>query len=178
MSRVQNTPAASPESGATMEQERCTLCGSLDFIEKFTTTDRLYATTTKSFAIRQCVKCSLMRLSPQPSQDEFADYYPSNYWFDPQRDTTSRLEEMYRRLVLRDHVWFVERTLLHAGVSGPVLDVGCGGGLLIGMLRERGVCAIGLDLSHDAAALARQRHSVDAVAGNLPTPPFAPQSFA
>src|SRR5713226_7081695 len=177
MSWGQNTSAAAAESAAT-EHERCTFCGSLDFIEKFTTSDRLYATTTKGFAIRQCVKCGLMRLSPQPGADEFADYYPPNYWFDPQRDATSRLEEMYRRLVLRDHVWFVERALLHSGVSGPVLDVGCGGGLLIGMLRERGVYAIGLDLSQDAARLARQRHSVDAVAGNLPTSPFAPQSFA
>jgi len=178
MSRVQNTPAAVPESDATTDKERCALCGSLDFIEKFTTTDRLYATTTKSFAIRQCVKCSLMRLSPQPRPDEFADYYPRNYWFDPQRDATSRLEEMYRRLVLRDHVWFVERALLNAGASGPVLDVGCGGGLFIGMLRERRVCAMGLDLAQEAAALARQRHAVDAVAGNLPASPFAPQSFA
>ena len=178
MSWVQNTPAAAPESGSTKEQERCALCGSLDFIEKFATTDRLYATTTKRFAIRQCVKCGLMRLSPQPRPDEFAAYYPRKYWFDPQRDAPSRLEEMYRRLVLRDHLWFVARALLHTGVSGPVLDVGCGGGLLIGMLRERGVCAIGLDLSPDAARLARQRHSVDAVAGDLPLSPFAPQSFA
>ena len=178
MSRAQNTPAAPAESGDRTEQERCTLCASLDFIEKFTTTDRLYGTTTKEFAIRQCVKCGLMRLSPQPRPDEFADYYPRNYWFDPQRDQASRLEEMYRRLVLRDHVRFVEDALGHAGISGPLLDVGCGGGLLIGMLRGLGVHAMGLDLSPEAAALARQRHSVDVVAGDLPTSPFASRSFA
>src|SRR2546421_12365510 len=105
MSRTQNTPAAAAESRST-EHERCSLCGSLDFIEKFTTTDRLYATTTKDFAIRQCVKCGLIRLSPQPRAEEFTDYYPRNYWFDPHRDRASRLEEMYRRLVLRDHIRF------------------------------------------------------------------------
>ena len=36
---------------------------------------------------------------------------PDNYWFAPDESAASRLEEAYRRLVLRDHVRFVEQAL-------------------------------------------------------------------
>ncbi len=40
---------------------------------------------------------------------------------------------------------------------GPVLDVGCGPGRHVRALAERGVLALGIDLSPDAADLARAR---------------------
>jgi SAM-dependent methyltransferase len=42
------------------------------------------------------------------------------------------------------------------GVQGPVLDVGCGPGRHLRALRDRGVAAMGIDLSPVAVALARR----------------------
>lgn len=45
---------------------------------------------------------------------------------------------------------------LLARAVGPVLDVGCGPGRLVCALRERGVSALGIDVSPSAVAIARR----------------------
>ena len=46
-----------------------------------------------------------------PIIDFHNHYYPPAYWFAPGGQTAGRLEEAYRRVVLRDHVAFVEGAL-------------------------------------------------------------------
>ncbi len=156
----------------------CILCGSSAGKILFRATDRLYRTTGKTFDLVACSGCGLIRLSPRPTAAEAADYYPGNYWFDPAENTAGRLEELYRRWVLRDHVRFVARALEDMDAGGLILDIGCGGGLFPRMLRERGYRAVGLDLSPQAAALAWKRHGVPAVAGEISQSPVAPNSCA
>ena len=120
----------------------------------FHATDRLYRTTTRQFAVVECAGCRLIRLHPWPSPEELGQYYPEDYWFAPASGAASRLEELYRRLVLRDHVRFVREALDRSGESGPVLDAGCGGGLFLRMLAETGAKVVGLDVSPRAAAIA------------------------
>ena len=158
--------------------EACILCGSNAGTTLFRATDRLYRTTDKTFDLVACSGCGLIRLSPKPTPAESAQYYPGNYWFDPAESTAGRLEELYRRWVLRDHVRFVTRALQDVEASGLILDIGCGGGLFPGMLRERGYRAVGLDISPDAAALAWKRHGVPAVAGEIGQSPIAPNTCA
>ena len=90
-----------------------------------------------------------MRLEPQPPAEELRRYYPATYWFASEQTPRAAWRSGYRRLVLRDHVRFVARALHAIGAAsagpGPLLDVGCGGGLFLGMMRERGVRVVGLD---------------------------------
>ena len=137
-----------------------------------------YNTTERRFQIVRCRQCGMARLSPRPSPAELNQFYPDNYWFDPEADKLSRIASAYRALVLRDHIAFIETAYRHAGASGPVLDAGCGGGLLPGLLRRRGVPAFGLDSSLTACALAWSGNRVPAVNGELTTAPFHPRSFA
>jgi SAM-dependent methyltransferase len=88
------------------------------------------------------------------------------------------LEEWYRRAVLRGHVAFVEQALRSSHAAGPLLDVGCGGGLFLGMMRQRGFRVVGLDFSREAAAVAWRHQKVPAVAGDLEHAPLRPGSFA
>jgi SAM-dependent methyltransferase len=113
-----------------------------------------------------------MRLAPQPVPEELTLYYPRNYWYAPDATLAARLEESYRRLVLRDHVRFVSRALVECGETGPLLDVGCGGALLPRMLRERGFPAMGLDSSPEAAAIAWNTNGVPVVCGDLEHAPL------
>ena len=122
----------------------------------------------------ECKACRLLRLEPRPSPEELRNYYPVNYWYAPQTDTASRLEESYRRFVLRDHVNFVLRALADAGEKGTIVDVGCGGGLFLKMLGEQGYHGIGLDNSTAAASLAWKSNGVPAVCGDLPQSPVGP----
>lgn len=120
----------------------------------------------------ECGACRLLRLFPWPDPAELRRYYPSDYWYVPEQDTVSRLEELYRRTVLRDHVRFVEKAVRNAADPGWVLDVGCGGGLFLKMLAERSHQVVGLDFSLGAATAAWRHNGVPAVCGTLTQAPL------
>jgi len=56
--------------------------------------------------------------------------------------------------------------------------VGCGGGLFLGMMRQRGLRVVGLDFSREAAGIAWRRQQVPALAGDLERAPLRAGSFA
>ena len=154
----------------------CAACGSIEFAPRFSASDRLYHTTDKRFQVVSCSGCGLLRLFPQPSLEELRGFYPDKYWHQSDGTAAGRLEELYRRVVLRDHVHFVETALRQSGSAGPVLDVGCGGGLFLRLLKRRGFPVLGLDLSPSAARLAWEQNRVPAVCGLLDAVPFAAES--
>jgi 2-polyprenyl-3-methyl-5-hydroxy-6-metoxy-1,4-benzoquinol methylase len=158
--------------------ESCPACGSRQTRTLFGGTDRLYHTTDKSFQVVECQGCRLMRLFPWPSPDELKTYYPDQYWFSAEARTADRLENMYRRFVLRDHVGFVRGALSGVKIKGPVLDVGCGGGLFTRMLGEQGFPVMGLDFSSEAASIAWHENGVPVTCGTLSSAPFRPGSCA
>lgn len=159
--------------------DACPKCGSSEIRTLFSGTDRLYATTRKTFLIVECCGCRLIRLYPKPTPLELNEYYPADYWFSVGDSPAAQLEDRYRRFVLRDHLHFVERALRECGEQGLVIDVGCGGGLFLEMLNARGVKRVaGLDFSLDAARIATQRAGVPAVCGTLSKAPFAPGTCA
>ncbi|MDE3168291.1 MAG: class I SAM-dependent methyltransferase [Acidobacteriota bacterium] len=156
----------------------CPICGGPQTAPLFRATDRLYGTTTETFSVVRCTQCGMIRLDPPPDPARLGAYYPEHYWFSADETTAGRLEESYRRAVLRDHVGFVSRALSSSTAHGPLLDVGCGGGLFLGMMRERGVPVVGLDFSREAAAVARSRQHVPALVADFPRAPLRPGAFA
>ncbi|HEY6391364.1 MAG TPA: class I SAM-dependent methyltransferase [Bryobacteraceae bacterium] len=150
----------------------CPGCGDPGVRTLFRARDRLYRTTDKSFLVVECKNCRLIRLEPRPTLQELALYYPDEYWYAPQSDAASQLEEAYRRFVLRDHVNFVMRAVQDSGEKGLLVDVGCGGGLLLRMLRERGLPVLGLETSIAAATSAWKRNGVAVVCGDLSKSPI------
>lgn len=155
----------------------CPACGATPFIKLFSATDRLYRTTERMFNIVECQKCRLIRLDPQPTPFELREYYPQDYWFVPAASTADKMEQWYRRFVLRDHLHFVERALRECKEEGLILDVGCGGGLFLQMLAERGARRVaGLDFSLDAARAAWTRAKVPTICATLSRPPLAASS--
>jgi len=158
---------------ASQAEVLCPACGNPTFTVLLSGTDRLYRTTTQPFQVVECTLCRLIRLLPRPSPAELTQYYPKDYWYAPEEALAGRLEERYRRFVLRDHVNFVVRAIKEAGeTEGVVLDVGCGGGLFLRLLAEQGFRVAGLDFSLDAAIIARRKNAVPAVCGTLSQAPF------
>ncbi len=141
---------------------------------RYAAADRLYGATPRRFQVVVCAGCGLLRLEPRPAPDELRACYPRPYWFAPEGSAAIRLEEAWRRLVVRDHVRFVRRALREAGEEGLVLDVGCGGGLFLRVLKGAGHRVLGLDAARDAARIAWRRNGVPAVCGELAQVPFAP----
>jgi SAM-dependent methyltransferase len=155
----------------------CVVCRSDRSSPLFDASDRLFHTTTKRFCVVRCAECGLIRLDPVPAPDELRQYYPASYWFEPDSGAANRLAESYRRLVLRDHVRFVERALRESRAAGPLVDVGSGGGLFLAMLRERGFSGIGLDFSREAATVAWRTQRTPTVCADFERAPFPPGSL-
>jgi SAM-dependent methyltransferase len=156
----------------------CLVCGNTAVTTVFHGSDRLYHTTTRQFTVVRCGECGLLRLDPPPPPEELGRYYPDNYWFAPDESAASRMEEAYRRLVLRDHVRFVAQALESSSARGPLLDIGCGGGLFLGMMRERGFRVVGLDNSREAARIAWRRQRVPTLVADTERAPLRAGSLA
>jgi len=142
-------------------------------------TDRLFGTTQETFLVVECRDCRLIRLYPWPQPRDIRNYYPDRYWFDPAAaDAADRMADAWRRFVLRDHVGFVQRALADSGLEGPILDVGCGGGLFLREMNLPAGRVFGLDFSIDAARVAWGTNGVPAACGALPRSPFRRACFA
>lgn len=131
--------------------------------------DRLYHTTDRTFEIVECKQCRLVRLEPRPTAAEIASYYPDRYWFTPD-GLPGRLEETYRRFVLRDHLSFARQALANSDGAGYVLDVGCGNGLLLSLLPYRKI--VGLDSSRNALSMAWRHNGAPGVCADLTHAPL------
>jgi SAM-dependent methyltransferase len=165
----------------------CPACGGSEACVLFAAADRL-CTSSGRFQIVECTQCRLIRLDPQPTPEELGACFPSNYWSEAGATGLNGLEGLYRRLVMRDHLRFVERAWREAESQGILLDAGYGSGLMMKMLAERADKA-GRDgkggrgsakmASLNAAPEALSRHSgIPAICGTLSKAPFAPGSCA
>lgn len=158
--------------------DSCPACGSRQIRTLFRAIDRLFRTTDEEFSVIECSGCRLIRLYPWPDAARLQTYYPAAYWFAADRGSAGRMEERYRRLVLRDHLSFVRKALSGLDKTAQVLDVGCGGGLFARLLREGGVRTYGLDYSQEAVSVAWKNNGVPAVASDLSRAPFHHGAFA
>ena len=152
----------------------CPRCNAEGCSILFSGEDRLYGTTDRIFHIIECSGCHLIRLDPMPAPEDLADFYPETYWWEADDGASSRLSEIYRRFVLSDHVRFAAQAI---EPPGPVLDVGCGGGLFLDGLEQKGFVGFGSDVSLQAAKVCGRRFGIPAVVGSLPNLPFQADSF-
>ena len=117
-------------------------------VPRFATSDYI---TGERFVVGFCHNCRLHITTPAPGEAELARYYPSSYYGSGRR---------FNRIVewLLNHLYSY-RALHIEGRQRPgkVLDIGCGRGLLLSKLRERGWEPQGTELSEEAAVYARER---------------------
>ena len=139
-------------------------------------TDFLFESTSKTFTLYSCEACRCLFLHPMPDSREIERFYPADYWWNARRSGgLKKLESVYRKLALHDHIAFITKA---AGVRGvDVLDVGCGSGTLLGLLKQRGFRVNGLDFSPEAAAIAKAENGVDVAVGSLEEAHFRAESF-
>jgi 2-polyprenyl-3-methyl-5-hydroxy-6-metoxy-1,4-benzoquinol methylase len=112
------------------------------------------------FDIVHCDACGMAATSPVPP--DLRPYYPSEWYGGQQRfrqgiDRTLGMFYRARASKVEDAV----RRLIPLGPSPAVLDVGCGRGLTLAALRDRGWRVTGCELSEMAAAWGRGNLGLD-----------------
>jgi SAM-dependent methyltransferase len=103
-----------------------------------------------------CDGCGLGRTHPLPSAAELAAFYPPEYYGDLGSKFRAPIELLVR-LVGTRHVRFLASGLPR---GGRVLDVGCGRGVVLGELADRGFEAHGVEISEAAARGADPRAEI------------------
>lgn len=154
-------------------KEACLLCGSREAELHLKSPDRIFGIVPGVYSLVECKGCGLVRLSPRPTPEQVAGFYAKDYWF-----AGGPLQEAYRRVVLLDHVHFAVSAARHTNGDGIILDVGCGGGLFLRMMKERGFDGFGLDFSAEASRVAWQQNGVKVLVGDLTSAAIKPASCA
>jgi len=127
--------------------------------------------TGHPFRIAHCHACNLDVTVPAPSETEIGAYYPTTYYGTGNRFTGGVewfLDTLYGLRADR---------ITRMRPPGKVLDVGCGRGLLLNKLRERGWDVSGTELSDEAAVYARERLGIPVRTGSLLNANFPAEEF-
>ena len=107
--------------------------------------------TGKDFQIAYCYTCKLHVTLPAPSEADIGSYYPSGYY-----GSGKRFMGIVEWLLNGLHSYRAYQIEQHQR-PGKVLDIGCGRGLLLNKLRQRGWDPIGTELTEGAASYARDQ---------------------
>lgn len=135
----------------------CCTCGTREADPLAVGEDFEYRTSPDSFVAMRCRRCGVVYLDPRPTAAAFGRIYPDSYHaYAFTEEEFGVVHRVRRRLEARRLV-----QVLGALPSGArILDVGCGDGFHLGLLREFGRSGwelVGVDLDERAVAAARAK---------------------
>jgi len=119
-----------------------------------------------------CAGCGLGRLHPLPAPEEIRAFYPDEYYGEPGSKFQSAIERLVRWVGVR-HLAFLTAGLAR---GSRVLDVGCGRGVILGALVDRGFEAHGTEIGAEAVRGADPRAEIR-IASQLRDAAYAAESF-
>jgi SAM-dependent methyltransferase len=160
-----------PDSGELRNQailDSCPACGSGRFAEKFS----LYG-----FKYARCRACRFMFVNPRLNDQGSRDFYNSPFYnalLETEYYVVKHGRDRYYSSSTENHALrdaLVETIREIASPQSTVLDMGCGGGALLDLLRtEHGFEKVaGIDLNRRAATFARDVRNLDVVCGDAKT---------
>lgn len=160
-----------------LETTPCLLCGSTSSHVLYTLPDLLLG-FPGSFTLVRCGDCNLVYQNPRPSPSEIGFYYPPEYdpfiappWANPDRVT--QLVHLYG---LKKRWRLVEKWAPRRSNQRTILDIGCATGVFLAAGSDDWL-KIGVELTAEAAAFARQQFGLTVHQGMLEQAPVEAKSF-
>ncbi|CAN5431370.1 hypothetical protein BH10ACT2_BH10ACT2_07530 [soil metagenome] len=168
--------AAEERELITLEHVACCICGGVDGKPVGVGEDFEYHTSAHSFLAVRCPTCDLIYLDPRPSMASLGTIYPDDYH-------AFAFDEEQFGIVHKVRSRLEAHRLLRAGKGLPenarVLDVGCGDGFHLDLLRTHGPSGWqlhGIDTDSRAVAAARQR-GLEVEEGSIENSALEPSSI-
>ncbi len=124
------------------------------------------------FIYRQCCGCGFVFLNPRPDEKGILKYYTQDYYGEGSHKFRSSLEA-FRLFFARKRMLRVQKFF---PCPGKVLDVGCGQGTFLQLLKEGGWDCYGIELT-EASASRASRLGIPVAVGEIDENGFAPHSF-
>jgi len=137
------------------EEVNCGLCGSRDYRVLLRVKD--YERGLPGiFLIVSCRQCQLVFLNPRPTEEGISFYYTQDEWSRAKGAVPIEAARISRR-PWRETQAFRCRPILAHRQTGAILDVGCGDGLLLKFLSEKGWECHGIEVGSVAVEYARMQ---------------------
>jgi SAM-dependent methyltransferase len=131
--RAGPNPHGQTARALALVETRCALCGADDAIPEAFGYDFEYNTAQNPFAFVRCRRCAHLYLNPRPAPSDLGVIYPANYY------TLAAPGGMVGRA---RRAWEGRKVKLYQQALGPgtkrILDVGCGDGRFLAVLRDFG----------------------------------------
>ena len=140
---------AAAERPQPREETACAVCGRREY-EVVSLVDR----RGRPLRTVMCTGCGLIWTNPRPSIEDMNRYYATEYRLD-----YSHARSPTRRKLLRGFLGGEERRRALGALLGPgarVLDVGCGAGEFVCLLRRHGLEASGIEPGEEYADFSRR----------------------
>lgn len=144
----------------------CALCGSTECKEVASGYDYEYATASNRFHYVECLNCSHWYLNPRPHHSTLGTIYPSDSYYafsDRANPLTAKIRRYWEGRKVRRYAKIIGKK------NARILDVGCGNGRFLSLLKEYGSPEwelVGLDIDEVAIAACREK-GFDAHAGRI-----------
>lgn len=115
-----------------------------------------YNFSVDKFRIEECSNCGLMRINPQPSDNELAAIYGANY-FIALDDKEGQSHASVLKSKTADHYLDHLESYTGAPLNGRLLEIGCGQGDFLVRAAARGLSVTGIEYSGHAVAIAASK---------------------
>lgn len=152
----------------------CNFCNSEDYIPL---TQVLVSPIHETSWLVKCKKCGLAYINPKPTLERERGFYDLEY-FKPGEESLWR---EYRLPLFKEALSRIESTIpslpLRTGPGGRLLDVGCGKGYFLDLVRKRGWQGVGTDVSSTAVQFARDTLRLEIYRGELRDAKLPENSF-
>jgi 2-polyprenyl-3-methyl-5-hydroxy-6-metoxy-1,4-benzoquinol methylase len=142
-------PVLSLEARPAQSVPPCPVCGCESARPRF-------ALAGEALCVVVCERCGTGRAHPLPDTATLRGFYPDEYYGEPGAKFRGLIERLVR-LVGARHIGFLSRSLRP---GARVLDVGCGRGVILGALADRGFEVHGVEQSAEAARGADPRAKI------------------
>lgn len=156
--------------------EQCCVCDTDDAVPLGVGRDYEYATTDNEFLAMQCSSCGLVYLNPRPSTNDFPTIYPESYHaFEFSAENYGFVHKVRSRLEARRLLSWCKGL----GADARIIDVGCGDGFHLDLLKTFGKPSWnleGVDIDARAVRSAKAR-GLNVHHGTLDTLELAESSY-
>lgn len=182
-----------------MEQIDCLNCQSHDAVAFVQATDFEKPSDTL-YSLQQCQKCGLVFENPRPTLEELPHFYSNENYYSyvelekKKNQKIGLLEQLRHYLFEKTMAYYYghKRSFLNAFFAwigkgrfgalpldvsvGKILDIGCGDGVFLDVVRQYGWEPYGVEINEDAAKRANER-GMSVHAGDLLSASYEPNQF-